>query len=177
MNFFLKYKNLKLSVIFSVSARAGNNWLLVLPEENPPHASLEISLLSCKTEPTLPYYTNNILSHNWILNIIVAEYCLALCLHQLRLVNSLSPKWWINSCGCGLCVAGLSDLGAVFVQETFERAKAWVKELQRQASPNIVIALAGNKADLAERRLVEYEVTPLFVTIFSTQTYLSEEEW
>ena len=45
------------------------------------------------------------------------------------------------------------------VQETFERAKAWVKELQRQASPNIVIALAGNKADLAERRLVEYEVT------------------
>lgn len=46
----------------------------------------------------------------------------------------------------------------VYVQETFERAKAWVKELQRQASPNIVIALAGNKADLAERRLVEYEV-------------------
>lgn len=46
----------------------------------------------------------------------------------------------------------------MFVQETFERAKAWVKELQRQASPNIVIALAGNKADLAEKRLVEYEV-------------------
>ncbi|KAJ8352883.1 hypothetical protein SKAU_G00243590 [Synaphobranchus kaupii] len=41
--------------------------------------------------------------------------------------------------------------------ETFERAKAWVKELQRQASPNIVIALAGNKADLAEKRMVEYE--------------------
>lgn len=58
-----------------------------------------------------------------------------------------------------MCVGGLSDLGAVFVQETFERAKAWVKELQRQASPNIVIALAGNKADLAEKRLVEYEVT------------------
>lgn len=45
-------------------------------------------------------------------------------------------------------------------QDTFERAKAWVKELQRQASPNIVIALAGNKADLAEKRLVEYEVSP-----------------
>ncbi|MEQ2208168.1 Ras- protein Rab-5B [Xenoophorus captivus] len=45
------------------------------------------------------------------------------------------------------------------IVETFERAKAWVKELQRQASPNIVIALAGNKADLAEKRLVEYEVT------------------
>ncbi|GCB75935.1 hypothetical protein scyTo_0016492, partial [Scyliorhinus torazame] len=42
-------------------------------------------------------------------------------------------------------------------QETFDRAKAWVKELQRQASPNIVIALAGNKADLADKRMVEYE--------------------
>ncbi|KAE8580460.1 hypothetical protein XENTR_v10024437 [Xenopus tropicalis] len=43
--------------------------------------------------------------------------------------------------------------------ETFDRAKAWVKELQRQASPNIVIALAGNKSDLAEKRMVEYEVS------------------
>lgn len=30
-----------------------------------------------------------------------------------------------------------------------------MKELQRQASPNIVIALAGNKADLANKRAVE----------------------
>uniref|UniRef100_A0A8C4VZQ0 RAB5B, member RAS onco family n=1 Tax=Gopherus evgoodei TaxID=1825980 RepID=A0A8C4VZQ0_9SAUR len=44
-------------------------------------------------------------------------------------------------------------------QETFARAKTWVKELQRQASPNIVIALAGNKADLANKRMVEYEVS------------------
>jgi len=41
--------------------------------------------------------------------------------------------------------------------DTFSRAKSWVKELQRQASPNIVIALAGNKADLANKRMVEYE--------------------
>ena len=41
--------------------------------------------------------------------------------------------------------------------DTFERAKTWVKELQRQASPNIVIALAGNKADLTTNRVVEYE--------------------
>lgn len=32
-----------------------------------------------------------------------------------------------------------------------------MRELQRQASPNIVIALAGNKADLAAKRVVEYE--------------------
>nr|CAD7603808.1 unnamed protein product [Timema genevievae] len=42
-------------------------------------------------------------------------------------------------------------------QDTFGRAKSWVKELQRQASPNIVIALSGNKADLANKRMVEYE--------------------
>ncbi|XP_063230070.1 ras-related protein Rab-5C [Bacillus rossius redtenbacheri] len=42
-------------------------------------------------------------------------------------------------------------------QDTFGRAKSWVKELQRQASPNIVIALAGNKADLSNKRMVEYE--------------------
>ncbi|XP_014256594.1 ras-related protein Rab-5C isoform X2 [Cimex lectularius] len=42
-------------------------------------------------------------------------------------------------------------------QDTFGRAKTWVKELQRQASPNIVIALAGNKSDLANKRSVELE--------------------
>ncbi|XP_055354218.1 ras-related protein Rab-5A-like [Paramacrobiotus metropolitanus] len=41
--------------------------------------------------------------------------------------------------------------------ESFERAKSWVRELQRQAAPNIVIALAGNKADLANHRQVETE--------------------
>ncbi len=45
-----------------------------------------------------------------------------------------------------------------FVQDTFTRAKNWVKELQRQASPNIVIALAGNKADLANKRAVDFQV-------------------
>lgn len=31
---------------------------------------------------------------------------------------------------------------------SLDKAKSWVKELQRQANPNIVIALAGNKLDL-----------------------------
>lgn len=31
---------------------------------------------------------------------------------------------------------------------SLDKAKAWVKELQRQANENIIIALAGNKADL-----------------------------
>lgn len=34
-------------------------------------------------------------------------------------------------------------------QSSLDKAKAWVKELQRQANENIVIALAGNKLDLA----------------------------
>nr|QBH73331.1 rab5 [Isotomurus palustris] len=42
-------------------------------------------------------------------------------------------------------------------QETFARAKTWVKELQRQASPNIVIALAGNKSDLSAKRMVDHD--------------------
>lgn len=50
-------------------------------------------------------------------------------------------------------------------QESFAKAKNWVKELQRQASPNIVIALAGNKADLANKRVVEYEVGRRFTLV------------
>uniref|UniRef100_A0A8C5BH08 Potassium voltage-gated channel, subfamily H (eag-related), member 4a n=1 Tax=Gadus morhua TaxID=8049 RepID=A0A8C5BH08_GADMO len=41
--------------------------------------------------------------------------------------------------------------------DTFTRAKNWVKELQRQASPNIVIALSGNKADLSNKRAVDFQ--------------------
>lgn len=36
----------------------------------------------------------------------------------------------------------------MMVQSSLDKAKAWVKELQRQANENIIIALAGNKADL-----------------------------
>ena len=50
-------------------------------------------------------------------------------------------------------------------QDTFGRAKTWVKELQRQASANIVIALAGNKADLTSKRMVEYEVCTALLLI------------
>merc|ERR1712137_399836 len=38
--------------------------------------------------------------------------------------------------------------------ESFDRAKNWVKELQRQGNPNIVIALAANKVDLESKRAV-----------------------
>ncbi|XP_064962769.1 ras-related protein RHN1-like [Musa acuminata AAA Group] len=38
--------------------------------------------------------------------------------------------------------------------ESFERAKKWVQELQKQGNPNMVTALAGNKCDLADKREV-----------------------
>ena len=41
-------------------------------------------------------------------------------------------------------------------RESFARAQDWVRELQRQTNANIVIALVGNKLDLANKRAVEY---------------------
>ncbi|CAO3598479.1 unnamed protein product [Absidia cylindrospora] len=38
---------------------------------------------------------------------------------------------------------------------SLDKAKSWVDELQRQADPDIVIALAGNKTDLEARRAIE----------------------
>ena len=39
--------------------------------------------------------------------------------------------------------------------DSFGRAKNWVRELQRQGNPELIVALAGNKADLAGQRAVE----------------------
>ncbi|XP_004496241.1 ras-related protein RABF1 [Cicer arietinum] len=38
--------------------------------------------------------------------------------------------------------------------ESFSKAQYWVKELQKHGSPDIVMALVGNKADLHEKREV-----------------------
>lgn len=40
-------------------------------------------------------------------------------------------------------------------KDSFLKAQNWVRELQRQANTNIVIALVGNKLDLASKRAVE----------------------
>ena len=40
---------------------------------------------------------------------------------------------------------------------SLEKARSWVRELQRQADPNIIIALCGNKTDLNARRQVSQE--------------------
>ena len=40
---------------------------------------------------------------------------------------------------------------------SLEKARTWIRELQRQADPSIVITLCGNKLDLDERRQVTQE--------------------
>ncbi|XP_021717668.1 ras-related protein RABF1-like [Chenopodium quinoa] len=41
--------------------------------------------------------------------------------------------------------------------ESFTKAQYWVKELQKHGSPDIVMALVGNKADLLDRREIPAE--------------------
>mmetsp|Transcript_13342 Transcript_13342/g.22517 ORF Transcript_13342/g.22517 Transcript_13342/m.22517 type:complete len:211 (+) Transcript_13342:577-1209(+) len=46
--------------------------------------------------------------------------------------------------------------------ESFQKARFWVKELQKHANPGIVIALVGNKSDLTDRREVPFEEAQAF---------------
>eukprot|EP00742_Colponemidia_sp_Colp-10_P010711 GILJ01011789.1.p1 GENE.GILJ01011789.1~~GILJ01011789.1.p1 ORF type:complete len:239 (-),score=26.36 GILJ01011789.1:501-1217(-) len=46
--------------------------------------------------------------------------------------------------------------------DSFEGAKGWIKELRTLGSPNAVIALAGNKLDLDDKRKVPYTVAKEF---------------
>lgn len=62
------------------------------------------------------------------------------------------------------------------LQSSLDKAKAWIRELQRQADPNIIIALAGNKADLASsRRAIPTEVCTC--AIFSLFRMRSAARW
>ena len=49
---------------------------------------------------------------------------------------------------CAVVVYDITNYGSL------EKAKSWITELQRQADPDIIIAVCGNKSDLAERRAV-----------------------
>lgn len=42
-------------------------------------------------------------------------------------------------------------------KDSFDKAKSWIEELQRQANSNIIMALAGNKNDLEASRAVSHE--------------------
>ena len=49
-------------------------------------------------------------------------------------------------------------------QESFARAESWVRELQQQDNPGLVLALAGNKIDLEQNRQVTVEDAQAFAT-------------
>ncbi|KAL0085945.1 ras family-domain-containing protein [Phycomyces blakesleeanus] len=65
--------------------------------------------------------------------------------------KSLAPMYYRNA-NCAVVVYDITQ------PSSLEKAKAWVNELQRQADPNIVIALAGNKSDLEARRAVPTQI-------------------
>ena len=49
-------------------------------------------------------------------------------------------------------------------RDSFDGAKTWVNELRRKGDPGTVICLAGNKADLRERRKVDAEEAREYAT-------------
>ncbi|KAI8981177.1 GTP-binding protein RAB5 [Trametes punicea] len=64
--------------------------------------------------------------------------------------KSLAPMYYRNA-NCAVVVYDITQASSL------EKAKSWIRELQRQADPSIVIALCGNKLDLAARRQVSQE--------------------
>lgn len=62
--------------------------------------------------------------------------------------KSLAPMYYRNA-NAALCVYDITS------KASFAKAQDWIKELNRQAPEGIVVALVGNKADLAEERQVE----------------------
>ena len=61
--------------------------------------------------------------------------------------HSLAPMYY-RGAAAAIVVYDITSL------ESFQRAKSWVKELQMQGSPDVVIALAGNKIDREDDREV-----------------------
>ncbi|CCH43933.1 Ras-related protein [Wickerhamomyces ciferrii] len=71
--------------------------------------------------------------------------------------KSLAPMYYRNA-NAAIVVYDITQ------ESSLERAKAWTKELQRQANQDIVIALAGNKVDLESQRQVPKEIAETFAS-------------
>jgi len=56
---------------------------------------------------------------------------------------------------------------------SFDKAKDWVKELQQQGDPNIVVAFVGNKVDMEDQRKISVQDAQLYAEdnkLFYTET-------
>nr|ABR17422.1 unknown [Picea sitchensis] len=71
--------------------------------------------------------------------------------------HSLAPMYY-RGAAAAIVVYDITSL------DSFNRAKKWVQELQRQGNPNMVMTLAGNKADLTAKRKVELEEAQAYAT-------------
>ncbi|KAK6199566.1 ras family-domain-containing protein [Scheffersomyces amazonensis] len=78
--------------------------------------------------------------------------------------KSLAPMYYRNA-NAALCVYDITS------RSSFNKAQDWIKELKRQAPEGIVIALVGNKSDLAEDRQVEADEVEEYI-----QQQTSEED-
>ncbi|KAG1474431.1 hypothetical protein G6F56_000364 [Rhizopus delemar] len=81
--------------------------------------------------------------------------------------KSLAPMYYRNA-NCAVVVYDITQASSL------DKAKAWVNELQRQADPNIVIALAGNKSDLGARRAIETKAKESGLLFFETSAKTAE---
>ncbi|CAL5360584.1 unnamed protein product [Camellia sinensis] len=64
--------------------------------------------------------------------------------------HSLAPMYY-RGAAAAVVVYDITSM------DSFERAKKWVRELQRQGNPNLVTVLVANKADLESKREVQNE--------------------
>lgn len=71
--------------------------------------------------------------------------------------RSLAPMYY-RGAAAALIVYDITNM------ESFARAKKWVEELQQQGNPHLVMALAGNKADLDSKRKVDIETAQAYAT-------------
>jgi len=79
--------------------------------------------------------------------------------------KSLAPMYYRNA-NCAVVVYDITQASSL------DKAKAWVKELQRQANENIIIALAGNKLDLVTEQPDKRAITTVDAEAYAKESGL-----
>ncbi|KAK4756972.1 hypothetical protein SAY87_007099 [Trapa incisa] len=65
--------------------------------------------------------------------------------------HSLAPMYY-RGAAAAVVVYDITSM------DSFQKAKKWIQELQRQGNPKLIIFLVANKADLGQKRAVDNEV-------------------